>query len=205
MRINNIQKNKGMTLVELLIVAAIFILIVIALGYFQSDVFKLNRTLQIGLDVQQNANKILRPFAAEVRSATISNIGGFPIEKAATTTMIFYSDIDDDGLKDRIRYFVEDDQFKKGTIVPDGDPFFYDPADEKVKIIARRVVPDEIVFEYYDDTYNGSASSTPLTYPMDLTEITLVKAKLLIDASSNGRESIVEISTQAMFRNLKDN
>jgi prepilin-type N-terminal cleavage/methylation domain-containing protein len=189
------RESRGMTLIEILIVMAIAVAIVLIVSIFQSS-----------LQIQQNARKILRPLAEEIRSATISNIGAFPISMASSTQISFYSDIDNDGLKEKVRYFLENDEFKKGIITPKGDPFVYDPEDEEIIGVVGGVVNgEEPIFQYFDDSYNGTSSTTPLSYPIDVTDITLVKTKLIIDLEPDKDPGPVEISTQAMFRNLKDN
>ena len=200
------EKNKGFSLIEILVTAAIFVLLIIVVTGFQSKVFKLNNVLQLSLNIQQNARKILRPFAEEIRSATISNIGAYPISIASSTEISFYSDIDDDNLKEKIRYFKSGDEFKKGVIKPSGDPLSYNPDDENIVSVVKGVINDsQPVFEYYDSNYNGTSSSTPLSYPINISDITLVKATLLVDENPNQPPGPMEISTQAMFRNLKKN
>ncbi len=203
----NKKTNQGMTLIEIMIAMAIFVVIVILVNGFQGKVFKLNNILQSSLSIQQNARKILRPFAEEVRSATISNIGAFPISIATPNMIEFYSDNDNDGLKEKIRYFRDGDEFKKGVVKPSGNPYSYNENDEDITGVVSGIVngANDPVFQYYDGSYDGNPESLPLTYPIALTEITLVKTTLKVDLDVNEDPGPIEISTQATFRNLKDN
>lgn len=202
----NKHKQKGITLVEILVAVSIFVAIVIVFVSFQSDVFKLNRIISSGLNTQQYSTKILRPFASEIRSATISNIGAFPISVASSTIIEFYSDTDDDGLAEKIKYFVEDNKFKRSSIIPSGNPLIYDSDDATVKTVVDGVVNGATsVFEYFDESYDGSSTSTPMGYPINLTNITLVKATLILDDNPNALPLPVTVTSQVMFRNLKDN
>jgi hypothetical protein len=199
-------RSGGMALTEALVVLAIFVLVVIVFAAFQTNVFSFNKIIQSNLGTQQDAKKILRPFAEEVRSATISNIGAFPISIAATNTLEFYANIDDDDLIEKIRYFLDEDVFKKGVTKPSGDPYVYDSGDEDIVGVVKNIVNEETsIFEYHDANYYGSATSTPLSYPIDVHQITLVKATLLVDDDPDFPPNEFEISTQAMFRNLKTN
>jgi prepilin-type N-terminal cleavage/methylation domain-containing protein len=200
------KKEKGFSLIEILIATAIFVLIMITLSYFLGNVFQFNNTIQSSLGIQQQAQKIIRPFAEEVRSASISNIGAFPISKAQIDLIEFYSDIDSDGLKEKIRYFKSDGQFKKGIIKPTGNPAEYRSEDEEIVGIISGVQNGELpIFQYYNSSYNGTASTTALDYPINVKDVTLVKVTLYLDEDLNNPPGAIEISTQAMFRNLKDN
>jgi type II secretory pathway pseudopilin PulG len=198
MKINR-KKEQGLTLIEVLISMGIFVAVALIFASFQSDVFKINNIIQVNLNTQQNVSRVFKDFVREIRSATISNIGAYPISTVATSSVEFYSDIDEDGLKEKIRYFLDDGNFKKGTIKPSGDPLSYDPDDEDLSIVVSGVVnSSESIFEYYN------ASTTALTYPIDITEVTMIEAKLILDQDPDSEPGPIETSTKAMFRNLKD-
>lgn len=198
-------KNEGFALVEVLIAISIFIAISFLVYLFQGNVFKFNNILQSSLNAQQNARKILSPFAEEIRSATISNVGAYPIGEASPNSIIFYSDIDSDGLKERIRYFKDGTDFKKGIIEPSGNPYEYSEEDEDIVSVVSNVQNgDDPIFEYFDSSHDGYENTDPLVYPIQLTEITLVKAKILIDENINEEPGPIEVSTKAVFRNLKN-
>jgi len=207
MKYRNLKKEiKGFTLIEILVSVAIFVAIIIVLSYFQARIFTFNNFFQSSLNIQQNARKILRPFAEEVRSATLGNDGSFAIASADTDSIEFFSDIDNDGMREKIKYYLDGTEFKKTVIEPSENPFIYDPANEEdEQVIGNVVNGGSPVFEYYDSGYDGSSDYQPLSYPIALTDITLVKATLLVDDNLNQPPSAVEISTQANFRNLSNN
>jgi type II secretory pathway pseudopilin PulG len=196
--------QKGITLIETLIAVSILVGIMVVLVAFQVDIFNLNSFIQTGLQNQSEAKKIIRPFANEVRSASQSNLGAYPISESTPTSFSFYTDTDGDGLKEKIKYFLEDNSFKKSTIKPSGQPLEYNEEDEKIIRVVNDVVNDEI-FEYYDSNYDGTASSTALTQPITNSDVRLVKVNLVIDSDLNDEISPIEITTQISIRNLKDN
>jgi hypothetical protein len=200
--LRRVKKQKGITLIETLITASILVLIMIAFSYFQSDVFKLNRVITAGLNTEQNSNKILKPFIIEVRSARVSQAGAFPIAFASTSTFEFYSDINDDGVISKIRYFLEDNKFKKGVILPSGNSLNYNSNNEEIKIIAEGIINSgQPVFEYY----SVSSTSTPLVHPISPVDITLVKVNLIIDENPDEPPGPSIINAHAMLRNLRNN
>jgi prepilin-type N-terminal cleavage/methylation domain-containing protein len=201
----NTVRNKGMTLVETAIALAIFSLIVVAVGAFARDVFYFNDILQIGLNNVTEARKVLRPFANEVRSAQPSNIGAFALAQTATSSFAFYSDIDNDGVRERVRYFLQGDEFQKGVIEPTGSPLVYNPANESVIKVIKNVVPGDAIFSYYDSAYAGSTTTPALAHPVTPVDVRLIRVDLTVDANPNRAPSLMTVTTQVTVRNLKDN
>lgn len=199
-----IKRAAGFTLVEILVAVSILGAIIGLVGAFQADIFSLNFVIQSGLNNQNEAKKVIRPFANEVRSASPSSLGAYPIKTASTTEFVFYSDIDNDDLKEEIRYYLDGGDFKKGFIKPSGQPLTYDPNDEEVINIIHDVLPG-VIFEYYDSSYDGTASSTPLTHPVAPSAVRLVKVQMTVDADPNKPPAPLHITTQVSIRNLKDN
>ncbi|MEY2702000.1 MAG: hypothetical protein RLY43_633 [Bacteroidota bacterium] len=197
--------KKGFTLIETIFAVVIFTLIVGALGAFQKDVFFFNDVLQIGLNNVTEARKVLRPFVGEVRGAQPSNLGASAIESATQKSFIFYTDADADGLKERVRYFVEGDTFKKGVIVPTGNPFVYSAANEKITSVVNDVIYDQTNFAYYDSNYNGTSQTPALSFPVSPSDVRLIRIDLTVDSNPGRAPSLMTITTQSTVRNLKDN
>lgn len=197
--------KKGFTLVESLIAVAIFSSVVVAVGAFQRDVFFFNDILQTGLNNITEARKVLRPFVGEVRGAQPSNLGASAIQSAEEKSFIFFTDLNADGLKERVRYFVDGDTFKKGVIVPTGNPFVYNQNNEKITNVVNDVINEDTKFYYYGSNYNGTEQTPPLNFPVSPSDVRLVKVDLTIDTNPNRAPGRMTITTQATIRNLKDN
>lgn len=197
--------KKGFTLIESVIAVAIFSSVVVAIGAFQRDVFFFNDILQTGLNNITEARKVLRPFVGEVRGAQPSNLGASAIQNAEEKSFVFFTDLNADGLKERVRYFVDGDTFKKGVIVPTGNPFVYNQNNEKITNVVNDVVNVDTKFYYYGSNYNGTEATPPLTFPVSPSDVRLVKVDLTIDTNPNRAPGRMTITTQATIRNLKDN
>lgn len=198
-------RDKGMTLIETAVALGIFSLIVVAVGAFARDVFYFNDVLQIGLNNVTEARKVLRPFANEVRSAQPSNLGAFALAQTATSSFAFYSDIDNDGVRERVRYFLVGDEFRKGIIEPTGSPLVYNAANESVIKVIKNVVPSAAIFNYYDSAYAGSTTTPALAHPVTPVDVRLIRVDLTVDANPNRAPSLMTVTTQVTVRNLKDN
>jgi hypothetical protein len=203
--VNNQNLNNGFTIAEAIISVAIISLLVITISTFQRDVFSLNSTLQSSLNAQLDARHLTKVMVAELREISPSSVGSYPISLASSTGITFYSDIDNDGLKDRVRYFLSGTTIKKGTIVPSGNPLTYNVANEKLSTVINDFVASSTLplFQYYSSAYTGSES--PLSQPIDIQAIRLVKVTVVIDRDP-GRSPVPLITSSFVtLRNLKDN
>lgn len=192
--------EEGFTLIEMVILLGILSTILLPTIIFQQDFFKINRLVEGSLSRETEARRLLVSFANEVRSASPSSIGSFLIEQAAIDSFIFFADIDGDGLKERIRYFLNGNILKKGVLKPSISPVTYDPANEVIKDLIREVNPGAI-FLYYDSTYDGT--NAPLTQPVDVSKIRLVRATVTIDVNGPKPPEPISVSVQAVIRDLR--
>jgi len=200
----NIKDKRGITLIELLITMTIFLIIMIAVGSFVKDIFSYNKIFNNSLTAYDDIRKILQPISSEVRSMSSSSIGSYPIELAQSNSLVFFADINNDGLKERIRYYLSGNILMKGIIVPSGNPLQYLSSSEISSAIIPNVnnglVP---IFNYYDNSYTGG--SLPLAQPVNISKIRLIGINLIVDADLNNPPKPVSISTEVSLRNLKDN
>ena len=140
-----------------------------------------------------------------------SSAGGYPIETAGTSSITFYNDIDDDGIKERIRYYLLGRTLYRGYIKPTVDQNGQTLGPESTSTVITNVnnTAANPLFTYYDTSYNGAqtsaTSSAALTYPLDISRIRLVQIRVLTDNNTNEPLAPLELSTQTTIRNLKDN
>lgn len=205
MKIKYYNKNKGFTLAELLISMAIISGIVWTASIFQRDVFSLNTNLQSSLNAQLDARHVVKVMVSEIRKSVPSANGTYPIESASSTAMIFYTDANNDGVVDRVRYFVNGSSIKKGIIVPTGSPLTYNPANEVLSTLINNLVSSSTlpVFQYFPSSYAGTSS--PLSYPLNIASVRLVKVTVIIDNDPNRSPVPIVVTSSVSMRNLKDN
>ena len=192
-------------MVETLIVVTIVSFLVLAIGSFQRNILFFAGFLEDSISGAQDARAVLRTMACEIRTASPSNLGTYPVATASPQTFTFYSDIDDDGLKERVRYFLDGVDLKKGIVKPSGNPLMYDPASETVVAVLVHNVRNDAqnIFDYYDTNYDGTTD--PLPEPIDIISARLVKITIIIDADPNRAPSAKTFTSQVSMRNLKDN
>lgn len=189
---------------ELLVTMAIFLLIMGIVGKFAKDIFNYEDIFSSGLTAYDEARKVLQPIASEIRSASSSSLGSYPIETTGTNNFIFFTDINNDGLKERIRYYLSGTTLMRGVISPSGSPLQYLSGNETTTEIVHGVRNGSTaIFTYYDTNYSGSSS--PLSAPISVFNVRLVKITLIIDDNLNKPPTAVTVTTQVTIRNLKDN
>ncbi len=193
-----------MSIIEIIIAIAILGLIIGAVGAFQRDVFYLGSALRGTVATTQDARAIIRTMTQELREASVSSNGSYTIESAATSSVVFYSNIDSDVQKERIRYFMVGKELRKGVIQPTGSPVSYPSNSENFSVLISTLSPTTTpMFEYYNTSYAGT--STPMTYPIATADIRLVRFNLILDVDVNRAPVPRVYTTQVTIRNLKDN
>ena len=97
---------RGFTLIETIVVIAVFTLI---MGALFGSILMLYRThdytWQQSMAIEE-AKRGIETMVKEIRAARTGEDGSYPIEKAEDKEFIFYSDIDGDGKVERVRYFL---------------------------------------------------------------------------------------------------
>ncbi len=190
------MKRNGFSIIELIAIIFIIVLILLAAVALQSDIFSLNTTVSDKISAQNEIRRAFKQMTAEIRSASSSSLGAYPISDLGQTSFVFYSDADGDGLKERIRYFLDGSILKKGILKPSENPIVYNPANETISNVAQNVSNGaEPIFSYYDKNYDGATA--PMAYPIDVILVRLVKITVIIDQTV--------FTTQVSIRNLKDN
>jgi len=202
---NHQLSSKAFTLVETLVSLGIIAVITLAITAFERDIFSLNSSLQNNLTAQLDARKVLRTAIAELRSASPSSSGAYPLAQVGTSSLIFYSNIDGDAPKEKLRYFLQNSTLMRGVTEPTGVPIVYNPSVEKLDIVIRNVVSSAStpIFEYFDKNFYGT--TTPLTQPVDPLAVRLVRITVVIDRDPNRSPTNITVTTQGTLRNLKDN
>lgn len=195
--------TRGFTLIETMVTLLMIALLIVVVGTLQRQLFGLDRILHSVLFSQREARQTLKAVTAELRSASPSNTGAYPLAETAATSMIFFSDPNDDGLKERIRYFVEGTSLKRGVTTPSGNPLVYNLATEKVTTVVNDIDPAATGFAYFPGTYDGTTPSLP--QPVAAEDARLVKITIVVDRDPTKSPGAVTVTSQVTIRNLKDN
>lgn len=199
------KNNKGFTLIELLVSIGIFIIVLVGMANILIFAFQARDVMWEQLKTQSEGRMLIQNFVNELRSATQSSIGSHAIKKADKQEIIFYSNIDNDNLRERVRYFLDGTDFKKGVIKPTGTQMLYMTSTEAVGMIIHDVIATSTtqIFNYYDENYTGTED--PLSFPIQVMDIRIVEIDLFLEKDPNFSPKPLQIKTKAHIRNLKTN
>lgn len=152
------------------------------------------------------ARKGIETMVKEIREARYADDGSYPLEEAGNFQFIFYSDIDKDSNIERVRYFLDGTNFKKGVVEPSGDPLQYVLSSEVVDVLSAYVRNGTTpVFTYYNGDWPIDTVNNPLPTLTRLTETKLMHVYLKINVDPNRPPENFELESDIQIRNLKTN
>lgn len=152
------------------------------------------------------ARKGIETMVKEIREARYGEDGSYPLGEAGNLQLIFYSDVDKDENVERVRYFLEGTNFKKGVVEPTGDPPQYILSGEVVDTLSAYVRNATTpIFIYYNGDWPIDVVNNPLPTLTRLTETKLMHFYLRINVDPNRPPDNFELESDVQIRNLKTN
>lgn len=195
------KHNQGFTIAETLIMVAIISVIAISIGVFQSDIFRKEKIARSRILATEQHRIALRRFVEEVRNISMSSTGTYPVLTADSNTFTFYADTDNDNLKERFRYYIENGNLKKAVMKPVGSPVTY-TGTERISLVVSSIASSSIqVFTFYDT--NGVALSNPANVS-SIRSVQMKVSSVVLDSNGVATTTVAQ-ETRATLRNLKDN
>lgn len=200
------KRQSGFTIVELLLGMTIFSFLLAGVLSFQQlltqgEEFGVSQALTI-----ESSQNSLQNLVQELRNSRQSDGGAYPLQLADDQEIIFYSNADNDADIERIRYFLEGTDLKKGTIDPQGFPIQYPAQNEVVKVIANYVQNgSNPLFYYYNQNWPADQDNNPLSTPAQLNHVSLVKIEVHINAEPEHPEREFVLEPFVQIRMLKGN
>lgn len=204
------MRRSGFSVIELLLAAAVFSILVFVIASLRSNVDRLSSIVTQKLQSRQDIDRALEQMVSEIRSASPSSQGAFPVAQASTGTLTIYSDADGDGLFERIRYSVSQGTGPTSTLmravtIPTGTPLTYNGATETTSTLVSDVLyaTSSPIFSYYGTGYTGTqAPLSPTSTQSDL--VRAVQVQLYVDVRPREAPKPVYVSQLITIRNLRD-
>lgn len=190
----------GITSLEVMVAMAVFALAITIVSNFIVQNFKAqNFSLEQSSAINE-ARRGVETMVKELRETLPGDTGAYPIEMADDNELIFFADYDRDTQIERVHYWLDGSDFKKGVIEASGNPLSYS-GDELEDVISRYVRnnDDTPMFVYRDGSYGE------LTTPANLTDVKLVHVFLKINVFENKAPMDFELESEVTLRNLKEN
>lgn len=201
------QKLKAMTLVEMLVAIGIVLIVMEGFSFLLIRTWETNKfILEEGLAsaaVSRSTNKMV----IQLRGVQQADNGDYPIASGDDFDLVFYGDIDDDGVVEKVHYFLDlaTDQLKQGVSDPLAtNPVTYPAGDSTVTIIANYIVNENTdpAFYYYNANYPSDVVNNPLTTPATVGAIQMIRVHLLINIDPIRAPNNVNMESFVDLRNL---
>lgn len=195
-----VQHNKGYTLIEALVVVAIISIIVPAIMMAITDLYETHAvTLSSSLAVVETT-KGVQEIVRDIRSAVYAEDGSLPLVAIATNSFTFFSDTDFDGDVERIRYYLDADELRKGIIEPTASSSYPESTETTERLVGRTANTETLtpIFRYY------SATGTEITTSALMLEVRRVEVTVVGRSRFGNETSDVTIRSSASIRNLKE-
>lgn len=193
-------------LLETIITLAISSLLAVAIGSFIVSSYKTSRFAEEQREAIVSARRGIDTMVQEIRSARAGEDGSYPVQAAEDFSFTFFGDIDGDARVEKVRYWLEGSDLKKGVIKPSGTPVAYPVNTETVRALSPYVHNGAApIFRYYNGDYPGDVINNPLPTPTRLVQTKLMHVflEINVDASRAPNSFVLESLTQ--LRNLKTN
>ncbi len=205
MKIKQKSQPSGFTIIEMLIAIFIFLLITTFTTSFVVQNFKVNRFALEQSEAINNARKGMDIIVKELREASPSENGSYAVASALDQSLTFYSDIDADESVEKVRYFLEGSELKRGITEASGFPPIYDGI-EDINIISEYVRNGSTpIFYYYNANYPTDTQNNPLPTPAEVNQIRLVRIFLEINVDPGQAPEHFILISNTQLRNLKNN
>jgi len=191
------MRTRGLTIIETIVYIGVFAVVMGAVSGVIIYLYRTNAyTIQQSYAIN-SARKGVEIITREIIEATYSDTGAYPVVSAAEQSFVFYSDIDKDNKIEKIRYFLDGYNFKKGETESTGNPLVYEDVNEKVIVISEDVRNGaDAIFNYYN------ASSTEVTDLGQLADIRLVRINLIVNIDPERPPEEFTLRSSSQIRNL---
>lgn len=196
------HSQSGFTLIEAITTLAIFMIISVAVVGSVVMLYRGNRYAMEQSIAVESARRGVEQMVRDIREASYSDAGAYPIVAIGSTTMAFYSDLDRDNDVELIRFYLEGTSFKKRITNPTGSPAVYNEAEGAESVLSDNVRNAEQgipIFEYYN------SSGTKLTSYGNVTPAVFVKVSLVVNVNPKTLPNEYVLRSSAAIRNLKVN
>jgi len=193
--LNNKKNNQGFTLIELLVAVSITIIITLMVFDYMGVAFKIARYSDEQTTAVQEARYSMETVIEDLRGANASEQGDYTLQTINDDGLVFFSDVDDDDIFERVEYFLATTTLYRVVTEPGGANDYNMPgATSTIAIYINN--DEESIFVYFDDSYNETDI---------INNVRLVKIVLKINVTPEIAPNDVYVESDVNLRNLKDN
>lgn len=203
---NQFRRESGFSLVEVMIVQFTLVILLASVYWLWNTILQASSQSQQGMRFMSEMTSDLRVMTDHIREARDGEDGAYPLFLAEDDEVGIYVDIDGDLNTERVRYFLDGAELKRGVVTASGDPPTYNLDNEVITVVGVNIRNGvEPVFYYYNQAWPGDTVNNPLTLGNRLLHTRYVEALLRVglDDDLGGKQET--LSTSVQLRNLKEN
>lgn len=189
---------RAFTLIETIVVVGLTAFILITLTFLIQYFYKTNAYALEQSQAVNSARRSVENAVADLREASYGADGSYPIMEAATSSVLFYANVDSDPAIEKVRYYLSGTTLYRGTTKPAGSPPSYAGQTETTTLVVDNIRNGSSVplFSYYD------ASGTLLSAPITIADIASVTITVLTDVNPNRAPNVYTLIGSATLRNI---
>ncbi len=196
--------SRGFTLVETIVVIALFTILTLAIFGAVTQIYKYNSaTLEQANEIEVARSGLLT-WVRDAREMTYGANGAFPIGRAENHRMGFYSDIDKDLNVEYVEYRLSTTTLFKHTYEPTGNPPVYSTTTptrtETLSLYVQNLPQSQVTFRYYNE--NGVLINNPAAM---ISDIRYIRMNLIVNIDPARSPGEFMLQGSATPRNLKEN
>jgi len=206
-RLRNKKNSPGFTIIEMMVVIAIFLAIITIMTMYFVRTYNLNRFMIEQHDAINFGKKGIESMVKEIREASFAENGDYPIADAQSQSFVFYSDIDSDNQVEKVRYYLENTNLMKEVTKPTaGGVPEYLSSNTSTSTVAGFVRNSTTpIFYYYNGDYPSDTANNPLSLPTNISDIKLIQLYLEINIDPSKAPDDFVLDVFVNLRNIKDN
>lgn len=188
---------RGFTLAETLVVIVIVTVVGLAVTRLITFFYTSNAYVFQQTSALDSAHRGVEYAFLNIREASYGDDGSYPVAQAATSSITFYADVDNDGPIEKIRVYLAQGSLYRGVTNSAGSPPTYTGQTESVSTIATNVVnaTSSPIFRYF------TTAGTELTTPINVSDIASVSTELSVDLNPSKAPDIFTLRASATLRN----
>ena len=189
---------RGFTLIETLVTIAITAVVTVALGGLIQYFYKTNAYVLEQTQAPESARRSIESAMADLREASYGADGSYPLAVAATSSVTFYANIDNDAAIEKARYYLSGATLYRGTTKAAGNPPSYAGQPEVATLVVNNIRNGTTTLFYYFDS-----AGNQLSVPVNISSVASVQARVMTDVNPNRAPEIFMLTGNATLRNLR--
>lgn len=192
------NSERGFTILEVYVWIAIFTVSMLAITSSLLYFYRANRYTVEQSTAVTSAQRGLEHVVKVIREGAYSAQGAFPIVSIAANDFVFYADVDNDALIERVHYYISGTDLIRGVLDPTGNPPDY-TGTETTSVVSdyvRNVSDGYTTFRYYDEL------GVEITNYANWNAVRFVKVTLAVNVNVPTLPNPLVLNSSAAIRNL---